>query len=246
MPPKSLAGKLSEVMGTVKHIPKNGRNEAQRYDFVRDADVLDRVRDALAERNVAVLVDVTDCQHMEYQSARQRQEGGVSWMTTVSGAMSFLDGDSDAVVSVGFRGVGQDTGDKGYYKAVTGGVKYALLKTFLIPTGDDPEADEQPRRQNAPQTAQARPVAQRTAPPATGPQRPPSAPTGDGMTVAEAMRALEGIDKRVISDKGKELYGIWSFKEMTADQRAHVVEELVGPTAADDEDWGAVLDQAPS
>lgn len=109
------------------------------------------------------------------------------------------------------------------------------------------EGDQRPPRQNAPQQAAPRPVAQRTAPPATGPQRGADQPSGAGMTVAEAMRALEGIDKRVISDKGKELYGIWSFKEMTPEQRAHVVEELTGgaPPAPDgDEDWGGVFDQA--
>lgn len=113
----------------------------------------------------------------------------------------------------------------------------------------DNKARRPAARQNAPQQAAPRPVAQRTTPPATGPQRPPSAPTGDGMTVAEAMRALEGIDKRVISDKGKELYGIWSFKEMTAEQRAHVVEELLGgpvPQADPEEDWGGLLDGAPA
>ena len=30
-------------------------------------------------------------------------------------------------------------GDKGIYKAITGANKYALLKTFLLETGDDPE-----------------------------------------------------------------------------------------------------------
>ncbi len=32
-------------------------------------------------------------------------------------------------------------GDKGIYKAMTGGLKYALLSLFLIPTTDDPERD---------------------------------------------------------------------------------------------------------
>jgi hypothetical protein len=106
---------------------------------------------------------------------------------------------------------------------------------------------EDVRNKSAPQAAAPRPVASRPTPAAAAPPRASSEPSGAGMTVAEAMRALEGIDKRVISDKGKELYGIWSFKEMTAEQRAHVVEELTGGAPpAPDEDWGAVLDQAPA
>lgn len=228
--PKTLAGKLAEVMGTIQHIPKLGRNTAQGYDFVRDADVLDKVRDALAERNVAVMVDVSDCQHVEYQTARQRADGGVSWMTTVSGALSFLDGDSDAVVTTGFRGVGADTGDKGYYKAVTGGVKYALLKTFLIPTGDDPEADEQPAgrrssRASAQPTQEApqRPR-QAEAPRSATPSRAAApGPSGPGMSVRDAMAAVEGYDKKLVSATAKEIAGTWSFREMTDQQRAAVV-----------------------
>jgi hypothetical protein len=109
------------------------------------------------------------------------------------------------------------------------------------------EAQNKEGEQRPARTAAPRPVASRPTPAAAVPPRASSEPSGAGMTVAEAMRALEGIDKRVISDKGKELYGIWSFKEMTAEQRAHVVEELTGGAPpAPDEDWGAVLDQAPA
>lgn len=41
-----------------------------------------------------------------------------------------------------WAGYGDDAGDKGIYKAITGGVKYMLMKTFQISTGDDPEGDE--------------------------------------------------------------------------------------------------------
>jgi hypothetical protein len=104
--------------------------------------------------------------------------------------------------------------------------------------------------QERPQQAAPRPVAQRTAPPASGPQRPPSAPTGAGMTVGQALEALKAadIDPKAVSAKGKELYGQWSLKEMTPEQRAHVVEELVGtpPAASGDDEWGGLLDQVPA
>jgi hypothetical protein len=38
-------------------------------------------------------------------------------------------------------GQGLDSGDKAPYKAMTGALKYALLQSFLLATGDDPEAD---------------------------------------------------------------------------------------------------------
>ena len=36
-------------------------------------------------------------------------------------------------------GEGADPGDKAPYKALTGALKYALLQSFLLATGDDPE-----------------------------------------------------------------------------------------------------------
>ena len=38
-------------------------------------------------------------------------------------------------------GQGEDAGDKGANKALTAAVKYILMKTFLIPTGEDADGD---------------------------------------------------------------------------------------------------------
>ena len=89
--------------------------------------------------------------------------------------------------------------------------------------------------QEAPRAPQRPAPVSQPAPQRTEPQRPPEqqrpaaapAPAG-GITLGQALEALAGIDKKAISDKGKELYGQWSLKAMTPEQRAHVVEELVG------------------
>jgi hypothetical protein len=53
-------------------------------------------------------------------------------------------------------GTGEDNSDKGTYKGITGGLKYILMKTFLIYTGDDPENAElkrqRRRRRESPRT----------------------------------------------------------------------------------------------
>lgn len=81
-------------------------------------------------------------------------------------------------------------------------------------------------------------ASQRPQQPAQRREAPPAPPVG-GMTVGQALEAIKaaGIDAKTVSAKGKELYGQWSLKEMTPDQRAHVVEELTGgarPPAPDD------------
>ncbi len=62
-------------------------------------------------------------------------------------------------------GQGLDNADKGYYKAYTGAVKYFLMKTFMISTGDDPELDSY--RDQAPRRPQSQARPSRPAPKAT-------------------------------------------------------------------------------
>jgi hypothetical protein len=48
-------------------------------------------------------------------------------------------------------GEGMDKGDKGGYKAYTGALKYYLASTFMVATGDDPEAESpSPKRKPEP------------------------------------------------------------------------------------------------
>ena len=75
-----------------------------------------------------------------------------------------MDAASGEELVIHAKGAGHGRDEKGYYSAVTGAIKYALTSLFLIPTGDDPEADDlplQPKPQGAPGAA---PQAQRPAP----------------------------------------------------------------------------------
>jgi len=52
-----------------------------------------------------------------------------------------MDVDTAEEISVKVAGEGLDPGDKAPYKAMTGALKYALLQSFLLATGDDPEEE---------------------------------------------------------------------------------------------------------
>ncbi len=54
-------------------------------------------------------------------------------------AYTFADVDSGEEIVAKVAGQGLDPGDKAPYKAMTGALKYALLQSFLLATGDDPE-----------------------------------------------------------------------------------------------------------
>lgn len=133
----TLAAKLLAVAQVITHVEKGGRNTHQNYDYVQAADVLATVRRELHSRNVIVLPGTVpgSVQHFT-------ETGGKGFVTTVDLHYRFIDTDTREELVLPWTGAGADVGgDKGLYKAYTGGLKYALLGAFLIPTGDDPEGD---------------------------------------------------------------------------------------------------------
>ncbi len=142
---KSLASKLSEVMGEMRHVPKEGFNQSQRYKFVRESDVAEKASQLLAERGIWVEQTVLKSSRKPLYVA---QSGMTMWITKVVMEFRFVDGESgEATAPRTFPGEGADSGDKGIYKAMTGAEKYFLLKSFFVSTGDDPEADERVDRE---------------------------------------------------------------------------------------------------
>ena len=136
---RPLARKLAQVLAEVHRVPKNGRNDFHRYDYVYESDLVDHIRDKLAEQGVAIFPSVAD----HSVTSTEDGKGRTSYLTTVTLDVTLIDGESGDLITTTWVGQGLDSGDKGYYKAYTGALKYFLLKTFLISTGDDPEEEEE-------------------------------------------------------------------------------------------------------
>lgn len=190
---KSLVLKLSEVMGEVERVPKSGRNEFHRYDYATEADIVAAVRGGLASRGVMLIPSITKCEWSERST-----KSGVTKVATITVRFTFLDGESDQRIEFDGMGQGEDASDKAVYKAMTGAEKYALLKTFLIPTGDDPEADSKPSgRREAPRNTSQRTEAPKPPPPA------PAAPAAPVETAEQkAHRARAGRIWKLAESRG--------------------------------------------
>src|SRR5699024_4894764 len=146
---KTLVKKMAKVMKEVKYIEKKGFNNFSKYKYATESDVAEKVREVLADQNVIMLPDVVEHTTREHIN----RKGNTEYIATVRVKFTFFDGDSGEEISIHSAGEGQDAGDKAVYKAITGAQKYALMKAFMIPTGDDPEADNGPdERNNEPQT----------------------------------------------------------------------------------------------
>ena len=124
----SIHAKMHWVMSQVSRIPKSGWNSFHKYNYVKEDDLTDAIRKLFLQVNVFHTVSVNEV----------IQNGT---LTTILTTHTFTDVDTGQEIKTTFAGCGDDKGDKGIYKAMTGDMKYLLLKTFMIPTGDDPESD---------------------------------------------------------------------------------------------------------
>jgi hypothetical protein len=130
----NLRQKLAEVRRRIGYVQKRGHDELFNYSYVTAADIAGSIGDLLSELGVVVIPRL---ENITYESAASR--GETTRMARVVMAYTFADVDSREQIVAKVAAQGIDPGDKAPYKAMTGALKYALLQSFLLATGDDPE-----------------------------------------------------------------------------------------------------------
>ena len=143
----NLYQRIAGVMSEVSTIAKTGYNNFHHYYYATEEDVLETLRPLFTKWGLILMVTVDSV-----EVGRRLGEGGEVGdgdlrRVAVRFSIRSIDNPDEKGESV-FWGEGQDKGDKGFYKAYTGAMKYWLLKTFMVSTGDDPELDT--RSQKAP------------------------------------------------------------------------------------------------
>ncbi len=136
---KNLVEKLAEACNAVSGVEKKGRNEFQRYNYVKAADVAKAIRHELFSRGILVIID-----EKEWTERRQitTNSGGTMPEMLLRSEVTFRDGVEILGPFTAFA-TAMDSGDKAIYKAKTGVLKYVLRGIGLIPDErDDPEFDE--------------------------------------------------------------------------------------------------------
>jgi hypothetical protein len=121
--------RLHEVMKRVSYVQKESK-KGMRYSIVSHDAVTALVRPLLVEFGVVYTASV-------------REQKRVGNMTEVLADVTFTNIDNpDDKITVTMLGQGIDDQDKGPGKAISYAVKYALLKTLGLETGDDPDQDQ--------------------------------------------------------------------------------------------------------
>jgi hypothetical protein len=134
----SMAQKMMALANQVGQVEKDSTLKTNSYSFkyVSYEALALAVRQALHKVGLAFFVSTTG-------SVVDRD------LTMSEGSLSFMDTETGAILSLPWRGQGQDSGDKGGNKALTTGVKYALMRTLLVSEDRDTDGDAEPSRSRA-------------------------------------------------------------------------------------------------
>ncbi len=135
--PKGLYTKLAEVTAEVGYVAKDGHNKFQDYAYTSAEALLAAIRGPLSAHGIALMPSLTALSEREYVTSK----GKASVITTAHVTFTLVDGESGEKHECLWAGEGDDPADKGLGKAYTNAVKTFLRLQFLIPQGDDPEAD---------------------------------------------------------------------------------------------------------
>ena len=143
--PQTLAAKIAEVILEVSNVEKDGHNDFQNYDYTSAEALLGVIRKPLASRGVVVLPKLGAIE----ERGAITPKGKATTITTAHVTYVFVDTATGEREECPWAGSGDDPSDKGLYKAYTGAAKTFLRQAFLLPMGDDPEADTEADKRSA-------------------------------------------------------------------------------------------------
>lgn len=128
---------IAAVRNECGRIEKDGYNAFHKYSYVSESALVNAARPLMAKHGLVIIpslaadyeprVDECGVTHMIMEFTLAHESGAV-WPEKARIFCSGNDRDSKG-----------NYGDKGAYKANTGGYKYFLNRLFMVDTGDDPE-----------------------------------------------------------------------------------------------------------
>lgn len=124
----SVYKKLAATSKGITNITKDAHNSFHKYDYVSANKLFEAIKPLMLEQGLII-------------SATCESSAEVGTMTSIMMRYRIIDIDTGSFIDYVIPGQGQDKGDKGVYKAMTGALKYLLIQAFQVSTEDDPEAE---------------------------------------------------------------------------------------------------------
>ena len=120
--------RLAKITEDAQKIPKRGRNDFSKYDYIMAVDVINHISELCLQNGVRVTISETEF---------ARALHGKNFHTSIKCDATFINTDDPADVHhVFYWAVAADTLDKDIYKAKTNGLKYLFIQEFKLITDD--------------------------------------------------------------------------------------------------------------
>ena len=130
----SVYGVIANVRAEINAMVKKGK--APQFTFLSDEQLISELK-PLFEKHGLLFIPVGE--EITRIDNYITKTGKAQMLTSVRIDYNFVDVKTGDKIEGFIVGQGMDMGDKGVYKAITGAIKYLYIKTFNIPTQDDPE-----------------------------------------------------------------------------------------------------------
>lgn len=134
----NLHEKICMIMHEVKNIPKKGYNSFHNYNYMREADIVDAVRDLLAKHKVCIISSVLEVMETIFKGKDYDER-----LIRIKVQYDIIDAEkpADKITSIHY-GEAIDSRDKAYYKASTSCHKYFLIRNVFLGSDDDVEKEK--------------------------------------------------------------------------------------------------------
>lgn len=217
----TLAQRLLAANKDLGWVEKAGNNKAQGYDYTRAVDVFDRVRDVLNKHGIVWTFSTRDLRITVLENGK--------YVHALDGDWALINSDNaNDVLSGTVVGSTVASGDKGTWVAITGMLKYAAIQVFLLPTGDDPEADTHDTtvKASAPKATTPIPAGTKVT------EKVQAEASTEGLTDKQRAKLMATLRERGVTIKEaqqfilREACGKHSTKQMTGDDLDKVLEAI--------------------
>lgn len=131
--PRTIHDACLDVMQSAAWVSKTGKNSHMRYDYASEVDIISVYRPAMVRAGIYIRPLSIEIIQREMQGKNHRL---LAMLTYRLEGRSGVSGHIDIPVLT----EGIDSQDKSAAKLYTQGLKIALLQTFCIPRGEDPDA----------------------------------------------------------------------------------------------------------
>lgn len=133
--------KIHAVMKDIEYLNKDDKIEFgnTKYKAISEEKVTSSVRQSLIKHGLVIIPFEQDHKRDDEVVKDSNGKEQVHRLSTVDVKYKIIDIDTGDYEIACSSGTGVDTQDKGVGKAMTYSYKYLLLRTFAIPTGEDPD-----------------------------------------------------------------------------------------------------------